>query len=168
LCSHFTLTCSGVDFTYITALWLFYIITIVSELYVICQIVGLCFRSCPHSLVSATLFLVAISDLSTVLGNFHSDRFWFCQAETFLLYFVIFILFFKAQSLQYKYFFCCRLLCVDCSFAIMWTATSVTQRWTLYIHQNWFLSFLYLFRAQKPSKKLALYYKVCFDWVFPT
>ena len=67
-------------------------------------------------LASATLFLLATSYLSTVLGNFHSDGFWFRQAETFLLHFVIFLLMFKAQSLEYWYFFCCRLWCVDCNF----------------------------------------------------
>jgi len=86
-------------------------------------------------LASATLFLLATSYLSTVLGNFHSDGFWFRQAETFLLHFVIFLLMFKAQSLEYWYFFVVV-------FGV-WTATSVTQRWTLCIHQNWFLSFLY-------------------------
>jgi len=60
------------------------------------------------------------SYLSTVLGNFHSDGFWFRQADTFLFHFVIFLLMFKAQSLEYKYFFV-----VVCG---LWTATSVTQR----------------------------------------
>ena len=105
---------------FLTAIRLFHIITILSELSVTCQIVGLCSRSCPHSLASATLFLLATSYLSTVLGNFHSDGFWFRQAETFLLHFVIFLLMFKAQSLEYWYFFVVV-------FGV-WTATSVTQR----------------------------------------
>ena len=37
-----------------------------------CQIVGR-FRSSPHSVASAAVFFLSTIDLSTVLGNFHSD-----------------------------------------------------------------------------------------------